>query len=381
MRLSRIRPSTLLAFVAVIMSLGGGAYAATRLAANSVGTAQLKNGAVTGAKVKDGSLSAADFGAPPVGEQGPSGPAGPKGDNGAQGPRGDKGDTGSNGANGTNGTNGIDGAAGAAGLNWKGAWSGSTAYAVDDAVTFSGSSYRRKAAGTTSTNPANDAGDWDLLASKGTDGTNGTNGLTWKGTWSSSTSYAVNDAVTSNGSSYRRKVAGTTAGDPASDSTNWELIAAKGDAGAAGAAGGILVSATYPADGVTHTLGTFGLETLKATCSQTGNTTSLIVTVRGSTLTVDGWQSVYSGARGSFGTNPTTTLLSGVQVTADTNSDSNWITLAATRGNANMLAAGETANDGTSSFQVNAAMSVDGGAAADGSGAACRIRNNAIPLS
>jgi hypothetical protein len=44
----------------------------------SVGTAQLKPNAVTGAKVKDGSLTAADFGAHqlPAGPQGPQGAAG-----------------------------------------------------------------------------------------------------------------------------------------------------------------------------------------------------------------------------------------------------------------------------------------------------------------
>jgi hypothetical protein len=57
------------------------------------------------------------------------------------------------------------------------------------------------------------------------------------------TAYAVNDAVTYLGSSYRRKVAGTTSTPPNADTTNWELIAAKGDPGPG--------SATY-----THTQGT-----------------------------------------------------------------------------------------------------------------------------
>jgi hypothetical protein len=49
---------TILAFV--ILG-GGGAYAASKLAKNSVGTKQLKTGAVTGAKVKDSSLTGADI--------------------------------------------------------------------------------------------------------------------------------------------------------------------------------------------------------------------------------------------------------------------------------------------------------------------------------
>jgi len=48
---------------------------------NSVGTAQLKNNAVVGAKVKDGSLLARDFasGQLPAGPAGPAGPPGPAG--------------------------------------------------------------------------------------------------------------------------------------------------------------------------------------------------------------------------------------------------------------------------------------------------------------
>jgi hypothetical protein len=58
--------------------LGGGAYAATSLRRNSVGSAQLRNGsvtnpklarnAVTGAKVKDGSLTGADVAASTLGK-------------------------------------------------------------------------------------------------------------------------------------------------------------------------------------------------------------------------------------------------------------------------------------------------------------------------
>jgi hypothetical protein len=50
----------------------------------SVGTPQLKAGAVTGLKVKDGSLAAADFKAGEL----PAGAQGPKGDTGAAGPPG-----------------------------------------------------------------------------------------------------------------------------------------------------------------------------------------------------------------------------------------------------------------------------------------------------
>jgi hypothetical protein len=106
------RPSTVLALVALAVALGGTGYAATLLPAGSVGTAQLKNGAVISSKVKDGSLRAADFapGELPAGAQGPQGPAGsagPQGSAGPAGPQGPKGDSGASGSQGPQGPPGI----------------------------------------------------------------------------------------------------------------------------------------------------------------------------------------------------------------------------------------------------------------------------------
>jgi hypothetical protein len=59
------RPATTFAnvtsLVALAVALSGTAYAAIKIPANSVGTAQLKNGAVTNGKVKAGSLRASAF--------------------------------------------------------------------------------------------------------------------------------------------------------------------------------------------------------------------------------------------------------------------------------------------------------------------------------
>lgn len=182
----------------------------------------------------------------PEGPQGDIGPQGPQGDIGPQGPQGDQGDVG---PQGPQGDVGPQGATGPAGLTWQGTWSAATAYVVNNAVTHLGSSYRRKVAGTTATAPAADTTNWELLASKGDTGSTGATGstgstgptgpagLTWQGTWSAATAYVINDAVTHLGSSYRRKIAGTTATAPASDGTNWELLAAKGDTGSTGATG------------------------------------------------------------------------------------------------------------------------------------------------
>ena len=50
-------PSMIVACIALFVALGGTSYAAVTLPANSVGTTQLKNSAVTGDKVKTATLS------------------------------------------------------------------------------------------------------------------------------------------------------------------------------------------------------------------------------------------------------------------------------------------------------------------------------------
>ena len=81
-------PPMVLAFVELLVALAGTSYAAIQLPAGSVGTKQLKRNAVTGKKVKNRSLNAADFatGQLPAGPQGPQGLQGPKGDKGAPAP-------------------------------------------------------------------------------------------------------------------------------------------------------------------------------------------------------------------------------------------------------------------------------------------------------
>lgn len=88
--MAKLRPgltyANVIATLALFLALGGGAaYAADQLAKGSVGSKQLKRNAVTGAKVKDGSLSAGDFkpGQLPVGETGPRGAQGAPGAPGA----------------------------------------------------------------------------------------------------------------------------------------------------------------------------------------------------------------------------------------------------------------------------------------------------------
>jgi hypothetical protein len=54
--------------------------------------------------------------------------------------------------------------------------------------------------------------------------------MVWRGIWSSSTTYAVNDGVSRTNQSYICVVA-NTGGDPATDTTHWNLLAAQGGPG------------------------------------------------------------------------------------------------------------------------------------------------------
>jgi Collagen triple helix repeat (20 copies) len=192
-----------------------------------------------------------------------------------------------NGPAGPQGPAGATGATGPVGLNWKGNWSSSTAYAVNDAVFSGGSAYIALAANTNVQPPA--SGTWSLVSQKGdtgltgpqgaqgAQGTTGVNGaqgpagatgatgtqgpagptgatgavgaqgsagptgpqgpagLNWKGNWSNSTAYAINDAVFSSGSAYVALQSNTNVQPPSAG--QWDLLVQKGDSGPAGAQG------------------------------------------------------------------------------------------------------------------------------------------------
>jgi hypothetical protein len=88
-RLRAPSPALVISVIALFVALGGTTYAATSLPKNSVGTKQLKAGAVTKSKISNNTLIAL---------KGNQGPPGPKGSTGQQGV---KGDTGSQGVPGT----------------------------------------------------------------------------------------------------------------------------------------------------------------------------------------------------------------------------------------------------------------------------------------
>jgi len=106
-------------------------------------------------------------------------------------------------------------------LNWKGAYSGGTAYVVDDVVSYSGSSYICKLASTG--NLPTDGTYWDQMSSAGTNGTDLTSTLTAQG-----------DIVYRDGSGLAKLGAGTsgqvlqTGGTGANPS--WGTVAGSGEA-------------------------------------------------------------------------------------------------------------------------------------------------------
>ena len=81
----RTSPAIVISSIALIVAMGGTGYAAISIPKNSVGTAQLRNGAVTKQKIAPNTLRAL---------AGARGPAGATGHTGATGPAGQQGATG-----------------------------------------------------------------------------------------------------------------------------------------------------------------------------------------------------------------------------------------------------------------------------------------------
>ena len=144
--------------------------------------------------------------------------------------KGDKGDTGAKGEKGATGDKGTS-------LRLQGAWKASTAYVKDanyiDVVTYGGSTYACTALHTSGSSW--DSSKWTLLSQKGNTGDKGATGVSMrlKGAWAASTAYVNNanyiDFVVYGGSLYACKTSHTSASSWAS--TNWTLVASKGDKG------------------------------------------------------------------------------------------------------------------------------------------------------
>ena len=98
MKRHRRSPAIVISFIALIVAMGGTGYAAIGIPTNSVGTTQLRNGAVTRQKIARNTLGAL---------QGARGPAGASGQTGATGRTGATGPAGPQGATGVPGPQGL----------------------------------------------------------------------------------------------------------------------------------------------------------------------------------------------------------------------------------------------------------------------------------
>ena len=89
---------------------------------------------------------------------------------------------------------------------------------------------------TGATGPQGPAGPLGAAGPAGPTGPIGPKGLKWRGAWSATTAYAIDDAVSHNGASWLARVA-TTGFAPAIESKNWDPLADKGATGATGPQG------------------------------------------------------------------------------------------------------------------------------------------------
>jgi hypothetical protein len=147
---SKLSFANVIASLALFIALGGGAYAATQLPKNSVGTTQIQNNAVTPAKLSAAAESGME------GPRGPAGPKGPTGAKGATGPTGPKGETGSRGEKGDKGDKGDQGERGVPGPEGDPGPLTVDASAQASAVPLTTGTYAIPLSGTTSWTPAPD---------------------------------------------------------------------------------------------------------------------------------------------------------------------------------------------------------------------------------
>jgi hypothetical protein len=149
-----------------------------------------------------------------TGAQGVAGVAGTQGATGPQGPAGAQGLTGANGAVGAQGPQGLQGVAGQAGAQGTQGVAGATG----------------------PQGPAGVAGASGVTGQTGSVGSTGAVGINFRSAWTTSTNYAVNDVVTFAGSSYLALIASRNA-EPDLSPQSWTVLAQAGGAGPTGAAG------------------------------------------------------------------------------------------------------------------------------------------------
>ncbi|WP_420585842.1 host specificity factor TipJ family phage tail protein [Ruegeria sp.] len=129
----------------------------------------------------------------------------------------------------------------AAAVRWRGAWSGTTSYQVNDLVSHEGASWISTAPDNLGNTPSTTSAQWDLIARAGEDGVNANDGqgFEWRGAWATGRDYRANatiqDIVARNGRAYicTRTHASTSDNGPTGDEggDNWDLLADQGKPG------------------------------------------------------------------------------------------------------------------------------------------------------
>ncbi len=247
--------------------------------------------------------------------QGGTGPTGPMGATGAAGVAGPAGPVG---AAGPAGVAGPSGSQGSPGLVYQGAYASSTNYGLGDVVVWQGSSYSSLVAANAGNTPSLSPGQWGVLTSigpvgatgaagatggmgpqglpglvgpngpqgpqgsqgiagqagaqgltgatgamgqsgpMGPQGVPGPVGITYRGSYLSSTNYALADGVSYGGASYVSLVAGNQGNAPDVSPAEWSLFAAAGGAGATGPAGATGAQGAAGMQGVQGVVGATG---------------------------------------------------------------------------------------------------------------------------
>lgn len=139
MKFIRISYANAVSSIALFIALGGVSYAAVKIPKNSVGTSQLRNGAVTADKVKKGSLTKENFANGQL--VGPKGDPGPAGQDGSRGPEGPAGAAGAQGAQGVAGPAGANAASVYATVNDAGGYTPSLSSGVSSSTRLSNGTY------------------------------------------------------------------------------------------------------------------------------------------------------------------------------------------------------------------------------------------------
>jgi hypothetical protein len=205
----------------------------------------------------------------PPGSMGPPGEQGPQGIQGIAGQAGAQGIPGVQGAQGLQGPMGPQGLAGPAGMTFRGGYSSAINYALGDGVAFGSSGYVSLIGDNHGNTPDQSPAAWAVFAT-GTTGQMGATGATgaqglagpqgpvgvqgpqgpqgqvgpqgppvanYTGNYNSTANYALNDAVSYNGSTYISLVTGNAGSTPSLSPSQWAVLAAQGPAGQTGATG------------------------------------------------------------------------------------------------------------------------------------------------